>query len=644
MSEGNVQVGFFTGAALGSVPAIAGVVEITPPVANAIRAAGFDPSSFDTMRWPIGASRFGHGRYLIHGSTYDAVFSDNGSSSSSTRFAIGPLLLDRVYARGPQPIFISEFQGIVYAVDIVDERFFWSRQRIATARYNVSTDDRTSFYESSLNSGAEHTPRTALVEILDAIVSPTTEYSLPTGIAELDDADNLRDFDMSGQEAGAVVDAILAACGCVFIAYPSIGHSGFSVRYTVRTILSGATDASIFLDAYNVDHLGGGLVVPPRDVPDPASALSLAARGRPPMLDSEVPAAVEVEFPIAVEGGSGYAFNDPTETSTNRNFVTDRFYTVAPTPILPSEVGANGRTVTIHDGEWAIADTNGDITNAADLATRAATLSARYYDRFRAGIGNLLYRGILVFGQWSGALDVSFSVTSGGPFTRISGTFHDPRYGYSRKETLTADDVFAIGRVRPIVRPDGRILLDSPGGETSRFPANVFGVSYDPIERRDRFAYKEATIDPTTREWIDGGSNRDSIDGADLFAEPARYIPSYPTATERRGSVAWVREWSSDSGETFRFFEYSSPFAVTLAQVGGVVGDRDGPSTWTYRVSDMMANVLGDTAAAPIGPISRLANRGPLLPATLGLAFFDGEGVIKLLWTNEYLDAKGCAE
>jgi hypothetical protein len=648
VSDGAVQVGFAASGTFGGpLASVLGAIELTPEVAIAVRAAGFDVATFDTFHWPIGASRFGHGRYLFHESTYDAIFSGH-SSADRQAFYVGPILFDKTFARGPQPILISEEQGIVYAIDVVDERYFFSQRRITTARYNVSTDDRTKFYKSSLkNEETEYTPREVLVDLFADIGVPVASYELPTDITELDDVANLRDFDMSGQTVGSIIDAILAACGCVFVAYPSVGHAGFAVRYTVRTIASGAADAKIFLDAFDVDYLGGGMIPPPRDIEDPASTLSLRALGQPPMLDSEVPFAVEVAFPIATEGGSGYSFNDDRETQTNRNFVVDRFHVIAPSLTeatgFPREVTGNEQTFRIVDGKWAIVDVDGVVSNESDLTTRATALASRFYDRYRSGVGNLLYRGILTFGQWSGALDVSYSVNAAGPHTRIRGTFHDPRFGYSRKEKLTPDDIFAIGRVRPIPRPDGRILLDSPGSSVSRYPAILFDSQRHATEARDEFAFHESTIDAATREWIDSADGRDSIVEDNDFAEPATHLASFPSASARRGSPLWVREYSSDEGETFRFVEYVPPFAVRVIKVGGDLGDRNNATTWTYAVVDFHGNLLGDSAVNPIAPESRLATKGPLVQATLGLAGYDEDGKLLLLWTNESLFAEGCS-
>lgn len=649
--SGFVQVGFeksgagITGGGAPGTPTILGVVAITAEVAAAIRSAGFDVSTFDVFHWPIGAARWGVGRYLIHEDTYNEIFT-GFSSTVRQSFRVGPVVFNKVFVRGPQPIFISEKQGIVYAIDVIDERFFMNQRRVTAAKFNISTDDRTTFYKSSLKDGeTEYTPRQAIDEILTEI--GLADYELPATVTELDDADNLRDFDLSGQTAGEIVDTILAACGCVFVAHPSDTHSGFNVRYTVRTLSSGSADAKIFLDAFNADFLGGGMIAPPRDIEDPSEILSRRSLGQPPMLNSEVPSDVEVAFPLANEGGTGYVFNDDRETETNRNFVTDRFHVINPALTeatgFPKDVTGNEQTLRVYDGVWALVDSAGTITNSTALSTRAAAVAKRYYDRYRTGAGHYLYRGILVFGQWSGALDVSYSVTDAGPFTRIRSTFHDPRYGYSRREFLSSDDILAIGGIRPIPRPDGRLLLDSPVISTTRYPATVFDVLYDPIAKRDRFAYHESTIRQETREWKDGGSSRTSIVDADDFAKFASPMRSFPTSSDRRGSIGWIREYASDQGEAFRFFEYAPPFAVKLARAGGNVGTRVTATTWTYAVIDFFNNILGDSVASPITPDSRIATLGPLTEATLGLACYDEDGVLKILWANEALMVGGCA-
>lgn len=648
--SGFVQVGFdksgagLVGGGAAGTATVLGVVTITPEVSAAILAAGFDVSTFDVFHWPIGAARWGHGRYLIHENTYNEIFTDFSSVVRQT-FRVGPVVFDKVFARGPQPIFISEKQGIVYAIEVVDERFFLNQRRVTSARFNVSTDDRTKLYKSSLKDGeTEYTPREAIDEILTEI--GLADFELPATVTELDDADNLRDFDLSGQTVGEIVDTILAACGCVFIAHPSASHAGFNVRYTVRTLASGSADAKIFLDEFNADFLGGGMIAPPRDIEDPTEILSLRSLGQPRMLDSEVPFDVEVAFPMANEGGTGYVFNDDRENETNRNFVTDRFHVINPALIeatgFPKDVIGNEQTFRIYDGVWAIVDSTGTVTNSAALATRATAIAKRYYDRYRTGAGHYLYRGILIFGQWSGALDVSYSVTDAGPFTRISSTFHDPRYGYSRREHLSPDDILAIGGIRPIPRPDGRLLLDSPVRSVTRYPATVYKTLYDQVAGRDRFAFSESSIDQATREWEDGGSGRTSLDGSDDFKNFASAMRSFPTATSRRGSIGWLREYASDEGETFRFFEYAPPFAVSLTKVGGVVGNRTTATTWSYAVRDFFGNLLSNSLLDPITPDSRIATLGPLTAATLGLACYDGDGKLKLLWSNESLMASGC--
>lgn len=631
-----INVGFFGTA--GGI-STGGVWTIDEPLSRAVRSAGFDPSTFDMMRWSIGASRWAIGRYLIAEDTFEQFFPEG--FNAATGFRIGDIFFDRMFMRIPQPVLISETQGVGYAIEVVDERFEWSRIRVADARFNISTDDKEVRYDSSERGSEflEHTPRTAITAVLTAASIETASFDLPTGITELDDVDNLREFNLSGSSVGVVIDAILSMCGCVLTAFPRNDYPGSAgFRYRVERILDGAVGVGTLLNDFGVDLLGGGLLSP-IGLAEPAPEISKVVTGKVQRLDSEFPSSIDVAFPLAVKSGQGYTFNDETEANANRNFVTDKFWIINSTGTggLPANVAGNGQTIRIYDTKWAIVADDSSVENESALSTRADVVAKRYYDRYRSGAGSLLLRGVNQVVPYSGAAEITWIVSEAGPHTRVRGRIDDPLFGYGHSEKLSSLDVIATGGVRTIQRPDGRLLLDSPvvsgAGMT---PILIHASLHDPIEMIDKQWFDEAILNEFN-EWEPKAGGLTSLVDSDVFKNPAINYGDFKSSTNVPGSspnhpLALMQEHIDKDGQTVRLFQYMPFFPVILTLIGGSNGDASSPPTYTYMMKDFGGGVIGDSGINPVQPLFRQANIGPVLSApngSIGIAFyFDGSAFL----------------
>lgn len=85
------------------------------------------------------------------------------------------------------------------------------------------------------------------------------------------------------------------------------------------------------------------------------------------------------------------------------------------------------------------------------------------------------------------------------------------------------------------------------------------------------------------------------------------------------------------------------PMVVTLEQSGGSNGTQTTRATYTYKLKDQGGCYLGDTASTPIGP-DKTREVGELVgPASLGLAYWNASGVIKLALAFEEYDTGPCS-
>lgn len=440
------------------------VHSITEEVAKAIMEAGGNPTDYNKITWPIGASRWASGKFILHSYLMDLVMEQ---ASAVYEFRFGDIAFDNVTVRNVQPLLLSDGAGVVYSVEIVDARFWWSQHGCTAIGYNVSLTDKSKHYdqtemEDPANPGEfiPWTTKAALEDLFTQVpVNSPDEIFIPDDLEMLETLQPM-DLKIKHMTVPAVIDKILSAAGYVLIAFPNLSYASGAgeLHYQAVKIGVGEETASETLEVFGDSLVGGGLLSPSPEF-QPPTGTGLIAVPDVNWIANEVPTSVEVAFPTAPEGGTGHRLDVENSSGSGLHYVTDayRVYSSAWGRTTPG----NGSSKNVFDTTWAIIDAAGGVVNEAELTDRADSIANRYYDRYRAGVCDILFVGILKAVSFAGGQEIIWSLPGGAPHTRIRGSLDDVLLGFSLNQRLTPNDVTAIGGARVIPRPDGGILIDS---------------------------------------------------------------------------------------------------------------------------------------------------------------------------------------
>jgi hypothetical protein len=417
-----------------------GVIPIRDDVRAAVAAVGVDARQYNRLVWPgIGASGWASGRFLLHADDLDELVTGMGGIGGVVSLSFGGRTFDRMYLRTPRVVLLSEASGVIYELELVDQRWLWTDDRTAIEGFNLALDDKELIY-----SGAN-----------------AAEFDIPL---ELDDPDDdPQDLFIHGLPLTEVIDRLLTAWGYVLVAYPTtdwIGAEGY--RYRCVPIANGEIAAASDLTTYNQDILAGGLFASIEAGGNQAPVAQLA-RGVGDHLEAEVPSTVTVFFPRASEGAASYKVNQEDDTlDADHVYATKRFEVKTSSQGAPAGFTGSGSAV-VFDTFWAVIDELGSVVNNAALVTRAGTVAERYFDRFRCGAGDILYRGIQEVSIAANAQRVEWALSMDAVTTRVCGSWRHALFGHERTgQYLTASDVLTSGAVRAFPRPDRGLLIDAP--------------------------------------------------------------------------------------------------------------------------------------------------------------------------------------
>ncbi len=453
---------------------------ITDEVAGILRGNGFRPESFEVLAWPTGATRHARIRLLLAKVDYDLLQTALPDWMAPVSLTMATVTFSRMWVLDQAVVAWTEATGPVYALDVVDGRWWWSDKEIdAVPGFNVTTDDREQHYESSLDAGEPWTYETALAELF-SYLSPfaTGAVYSPVAAQRLMSSLGLRDLMVERLPVPNIIDRLLVLCGHVLIA-------NIDGTYGVRAIEQGDADLDTLLEAGTTET---GLTKDFLITAGPAAVASTSPTDAnfkkvlesPEWIARHNPERVAVVFPTALKGGTGYSF-DQGESGSGKGYVMGRWHRVASTAGQPSGLN-NTETATVFDPEWAIFD-SGALQNTADLNERAADVARAYFGRLSSGAGRFRFTKIvdMIYG---GASLIHWSVvrygTERGVFTDVWGEIHDPIYGHQYNRPITAVDMLSIGRVRAMPRPGGGLLLDATAGGSRRsYEARITGVNPD---------------------------------------------------------------------------------------------------------------------------------------------------------------------
>jgi hypothetical protein len=450
-----------------------GCVAITPELAAELSALGEDVSKLNRMDWPAGASRYARGVFLMY--SEDAQSLAAGDRTAAVTLVMsddqlpgdsGMIRADKLYQIEHRPIHTmpqsqsnEPYTGL-YAVTLVDERYFWSGI-IVNAGYNVtSSGDRSVYYTSTKNGGSAYTWNTLVASILSAIgITSASSYSItePSGPPT--------DYLVNGVKASHLLDRVCAALGYLFVALPAA--TGAGIRYQILQPSQGLESNGMSHNgAWITERIAGG------------TSYQNAGTDGPLWLNAIMPSSVTVLFPRQIPSTTV----DNATSSTSPPLV--QFYTATSTSGKPSGVtGRTGYAAILNDSMWAIGPIGAE-TNATALQTRADELSGIYYQRWQTSKNNVRLRGWENIGPVAG--DVTWRLTMDGPYTEMMTGPNLDLWGGTRDviDGVLDKPIVGLGVIQTHKTFDGGLIISSPttsgstpSGSTISVVTNVSNIA-----------------------------------------------------------------------------------------------------------------------------------------------------------------------
>jgi len=472
---------------------------VTDEVAELLSRNGIDPNAFEVLSWPTGASRHSRIRLLLASVDYVCLQTAlNNDWTQTVDLKMSDKLFPQMYVLEQATVAWTEGTGPVYAIDVVDARWWWSKSDAndtdnSQNGFNLTTDDKAVLYRSTTPSPDYNEPFTYF-ECLDELhtslqfTTAVRPWSIPDGSEngeEIMSQDlGLRDVQFGSYNITEVIDRVCGLCGLVMVAIP------FDSTYEFRFIRNGGSDLNDIMEA------NGGMGPADSRVRNYILEIGPAAMDGVTITDDLVrdlldsPAwiarhrvrDIDVAFPAAIEKGEGYTFTPDDGIAGGGGFdlgtswVLGRWAKYSWNP--PPDYGPTSEEeITLFDNHWAIRNTSGQSwVNDSDSATRTNQVIDNYIARYSSGAGRFRFVGMhpLFYG---GATMTKWSVVRHGPdkgvFTTVRGLIDDPIFGHDYNKPLTAQDLSSIGPVRAMPRSDGSVLLDATG----RAPTTLFHLA-----------------------------------------------------------------------------------------------------------------------------------------------------------------------
>lgn len=462
-----------------------GCVALTEELVRKLTALGEDVTELNKLRWPAGASNYACGTFLVHSD--DAATLRVGSLASPISVKMlddtlpntqGQIVADRMFQIEHRPIHIRANDAVsipypgLYAVKVVDERYFWPGILNSTSFDVTTTADRSAFYTATENSGSPYTWTNVLDSLLATLGIGAT-YSIDTTNGGVP-----ADFLQSSEPAPYTLDRVCATLGVILVANLSpVLVGGVAFRYAIASPDSLNGNALQHNDKFLGNRTAGGAVY------SGSGSYSVS------WLNAIMPSSVTVRFPRQRQS----SLVDAATSSTATPIV--QFFTATSTSGKPQggATGRTGYTVLVNDAMWAIG-TIGSETNATALQNRADYLANCYYARWRTGVHNVRMMGWINFGRVAGEL--SWSLTPYGPFTDLHTAADWSIYGGDRDvvDGFNRKNVVGLGGIQTHKTFDGSLVISNDNANTMPLPGTITAHSGGPVS----WAYTGSTYTGAT--------------------------------------------------------------------------------------------------------------------------------------------------
>ena len=444
-------------------------VALTDELASILAANGEEVPELNKLVWPVGASCPAKAVFLVHSDAAQVLSGGDRTTGVAVKFSDDTLNATQgtftatMYQVEHRPVHIALWQkdiAALYAVTLVDARYFWQGKLTDKSFDVTTTTDRTAFYDETKNTGSTWTWAGILTE-LAGLLGITLDVSAVTGTTG-----DPTDYLLTSDSVALTIDRICTALGMVFVA---------GVDGTYSVVLPSSLNANSFLHntTFLKERIAGGTV---RDV---------GIFDGQQWIDAVMPSSVNVRFPRQIPSGADT--HDATDPPPLRQFYVATSTNGKP----PGTTGRANYATVINDALWAIGPI-GSETNATALQARADYLASVFYQRYGMSVHDVRLMGFVNLGKVPGT--VVWRLTAGGPFTDLHVRAGPTDFG--------RDCVIGLGGIQTHRTMDGALIISGAGSKDFRVKLTAHSGSFP------QFSYSgyQTTGFDGTASWLTTGS------------------------------------------------------------------------------------------------------------------------------------------
>ena len=196
-------------------------VALTDELASILAANGEEVPELNKLVWPVGASCPAKAVFLVHSDAAQVLSGGDRTTGVAVKFSDDTLNATQgtftatMYQVEHRPVHIALWQkdiAALYAVTLVDARYFWQGKLTDKSFDVTTTTDRTAFYDETKNTGSTWTWAGILTE-LAGLLGITLDVSAVTGTTG-----DPTDYLLASDSVALTIDRICTALGMVFVA------------------------------------------------------------------------------------------------------------------------------------------------------------------------------------------------------------------------------------------------------------------------------------------------------------------------------------------------------------------------------------------------------------------------------------------
>lgn len=408
-------------------------IPLTDELTATLAVMGEDITALNCLTWPTGASKSAKAIFLVHSEVAKSLAQGDRSQAISVVMkddslsATDGTIYASMFQTEHRPIHFSKAsepsEGL-YAITLVDDRYFWTGINTDSS-FNVTTSaDRSSYYDETKNGASAWT----WGQVIDHLAGLLGVYIDSSAASASGDP---TDYLLTSEPVTVALDRVCSSLGLIFVAELA---GGFSVKSPASLNSNAAHHNIKFLR----ERMAGGSF---RD--------SSTTDGKA-WLDAIMPSEVVVRFPRQVPPSvDAYNASNPPPL---RQFCVLTSSSGKPT----GAVGRSAYKITLDDAMWAIGPVGAE-TNLSALQLRADAVSAAYYTRWQTTLNDCRLMGFVNLGPVSGT--VIWRLSASGAFTDIHVLD-----GLTDADKTGDGVVIGLGNVQAHRTRDGALVISGNAG------------------------------------------------------------------------------------------------------------------------------------------------------------------------------------